>query len=91
MHAWKQHAGGDYAEVRQQSPGIMAHRGKMEGPGGGAGALTSVPVKPFAFDPRRVRIDWRLLHSVDLDRLVRGGRHALNLTLNAFSRGEETK
>jgi hypothetical protein len=27
---------------------------------------------PFKFENRRVRIDWRLLHGVDLDKLVSG-------------------
>jgi hypothetical protein len=27
---------------------------------------------PFKFENRRVRIDWRLLHGVDIDKLVSG-------------------
>ncbi|KAK9806976.1 hypothetical protein WJX72_009222 [[Myrmecia] bisecta] len=30
-----------------------------------------VPVKAFHFDSRRTRIDWRILHGVDIDRVVR--------------------
>ncbi len=29
-----------------------------------------VPASPFSFDKRRLKIDWRLLHGVDVDRVV---------------------
>jgi len=32
------------------------------------------PPAPFRFCTRRVRIDWRTLHGVDIDRLVRARR-----------------
>jgi hypothetical protein len=31
---------------------------------------------PFQFDTKRCRLDWRLLHGIDLDRLVRDITHA---------------
>ncbi len=34
--------------------------------------LVSAPTfMPFKFEPRRARIDWRLLHGVDLNTIVR--------------------
>ncbi|KAK9849006.1 hypothetical protein WJX84_001448, partial [Apatococcus fuscideae] len=34
-------------------------------------APITVPASPFSFDRRRLKIDWRLLHGVDVDRVVR--------------------
>ena len=37
-----------------------------------AGVLAQLaPAPPFAFERKRLRIDWRLLHGIDLDRVVR--------------------
>ena len=33
-------------------------------------AAVTVPASPFSFDRRRLKIDWRLLHGVDIDRVV---------------------
>ena len=33
-------------------------------------APITVPASPFSFDRRRLKIDWRLLHGVDVDRVV---------------------
>ncbi|KAK9845673.1 hypothetical protein WJX84_004962 [Apatococcus fuscideae] len=34
-------------------------------------AAMPCPASPFSFDRRRLKIDWRLLHGVDVDRVVR--------------------
>ena len=34
-----------------------------------------VPATPFSFDKRRLKIDWRLLHGVDVERVVRPWEH----------------
>lgn len=38
------------------------------------GAVHDLPVtyQPFKFESRRLRIDWRLLHGVDINKLVCG-------------------
>lgn len=33
-------------------------------------AAMTCPASPFSFDRRRLKIDWRLLHGVDVDRVV---------------------
>ena len=33
-------------------------------------AAMPVPASPFSFDRRRLKIDWRLLHGIDVDRVV---------------------
>lgn len=48
------------ADARDQEPGM--EQLSMELP---------ISYMPFKFENRRVRIDWRLLHGVDLDKLVR--------------------
>lgn len=42
---------------------------------------------PFKFENRRVRIDWRLLHGVDIDKLVGGPWHAMQLSLESLQHG----
>ena len=32
------------------------------------------PLPPFAFERKRLRIDWRILHGVDIERVVRRGK-----------------
>jgi|AntAceMinimDraft_5_1070358.scaffolds.fasta_scaffold55592_1 hypothetical protein len=38
---------------------------------GDPGAGGGVDVEPFRFEARRARLDWRLLHAVDVDRMMR--------------------
>lgn len=51
------------------SPTIRVPREKADSLGA-FHAVPTAPIKPFSFDPRRIRINWRLLHSLDLGRLV---------------------
>jgi hypothetical protein len=68
---WKGGTYGAYIDTGPSTPKIRVPREKVDrlAP---FNAVPTAPVKPFAFDPRRIRIDWCLLHSLDIDRMVSG-------------------
>eukprot|EP00884_Botryococcus_braunii_P000696 jgi/Botrbrau1/10627/Bobra.154_1s0016.1 len=68
-HTWKGTPYGTYLDTGPRSPKIGVPYGKTERLAA-ISAVPIAPVKPFAFDPRRIRIDWRLLHSLDIERMV---------------------
>eukprot|EP00740_Mantoniella_antarctica_P000575 CAMPEP_0181395378 /NCGR_PEP_ID=MMETSP1106-20121128/28308_1 /TAXON_ID=81844 /ORGANISM="Mantoniella antarctica, Strain SL-175" /LENGTH=251 /DNA_ID=CAMNT_0023516995 /DNA_START=126 /DNA_END=878 /DNA_ORIENTATION=+ len=56
---------------------------------GDPGAGGGVDVEPFRFEARRARLDWRLLHAVDVDRMMReNDLDALESTLETVAFGD---
>lgn len=49
---------------------LVWSRGAGDSPGGGGGAGAGED-EAFRFEARRARLDWRLLHAVDVDRMMR--------------------
>eukprot|EP00929_Paragymnodinium_shiwhaense_P116779 TRINITY_DN8665_c1_g1_i1.p1 TRINITY_DN8665_c1_g1~~TRINITY_DN8665_c1_g1_i1.p1 ORF type:complete len:1279 (-),score=245.37 TRINITY_DN8665_c1_g1_i1:64-3900(-) len=85
-------AGGGLARLRMALPTAneLLKGGIHHGASGGAAFPHQSP--RFIFRPRTGRINWRLLHSLDLDRVIREGdvetiqAHMENLTYARFSR-----